>query len=112
MKRYLLFFAMISLLINSCKTATKETDEKEMNEKEAVAINPANVKEVSFDVNGMTCTGCENTVKSGVSELQGIVDVNASYLEGRVKVSFDTTLVSSSDIESAITGKGYKIASE
>ena len=106
MKKIFLLIAITSLLIAACNTKTADSSAKGSS---PASLNPANFSQVEYDVAGMTCTGCENTVKSGVSSLSGVAEVNASFLEGKVLVTFDTTLVSTSDIGAEIGKKGYKV---
>lgn len=104
MKRAHIFFLLSFLIFSACTTRSAE------DEKKSADINPANLVAVEFDVQGMTCSGCENTVKSGISELDGIADVEASFLKAKVLVKFDSTQVNPGEIESSITKKGYKVS--
>ena len=76
-----------------------------------IIIDQSNVKKAEFDISGMTCTGCEEHVKHSVNELPGIVEVEASYEEGKAIVQFDKTKVDLSKIKDAIDGTGYKVTS-
>ena len=44
------------------------------------------MKEIIIKVKGMMCGGCENRVKNALSELDGVGSVEASYIEGIVKI--------------------------
>ncbi len=77
--------------------------------KEVIMVSEANVEKAVFEVSGMTCTGCEEHVKHAVNELPGIVDVEASYEEGKAVVSFDKTRANVDEIKSAIDDTGYKV---
>ena len=107
MKVAIIFFSVCFLVLAGCrnKPAELKTDVKS-----DVEINPEFLIHEEFDVMGMTCTGCENTIKTGISEYPGIDEVTASYLEGKVLVSYDSSMVKSEDIEAAIIMKGYKVA--
>lgn len=41
--------------------------------------------EVVLDVDGMTCDGCENAIRAGVENLDGIASVESSHEEGGPK---------------------------
>lgn len=60
-----------------------------------------------FEVEGMTCGGCEAAVKLSVKKLDGIKKVEASYKEGTAVVQFDPSQVSAEEIEKAIEKLGY-----
>lgn len=77
--------------------------------KEVVIVNASDIQTVTFDVKGMTCTGCEAHVSSEVNKLPGIVKVDANYEEATAKVEFDQSKVSLVQIEEAINSTGYKV---
>lgn len=66
-------------------------------------------KSVIFEVEGMTCTGCENHIIFEVEKLEGIKSVNASYESGTASVEFFIFKVKEDDIINAINKTGYKI---
>jgi copper chaperone CopZ len=80
------------------------------NSKEEAAINPANVVLVDMDVRGMTCTDCENTIKDGINELAGIVDVSADFKAGLARVDVDTSITTVADLKKAVENRGYSVA--
>ncbi len=79
------------------------------NKKEVVIVSQSDIQTVNFDVNGMTCTSCEEHVKHAVNELDGIVNVEASFETGNAEVKFDNTKTSKEKIEDAINATGYKV---
>jgi copper ion binding protein len=66
-------------------------------------------KTVTLAVEGMTCDGCENTVKESVEKLPGVESATASYKEKTAVVSFDSTQSSTTEISKAITDAGYEV---
>lgn len=60
-----------------------------------------------FQVEGMTCGGCEAGVKLAVKRLDGVVSVEASYEEKRATVVYDGTKVTPQAILKAIEKLGY-----
>ena len=79
------------------------------NKKEVVVVSQSDIQTVNFDVKGMTCTSCEEHVKHAVNELEGIVNVAASYENANAEVEFDNTKTSKEQIEKAINSTGYKV---
>jgi copper ion binding protein len=79
------------------------------NKKEVVIVNQSNIQTLNFDVKGMTCASCEEHVKHAVNELEGIVNVKASFENANAEVEFDNTKTSKEDIEKAINSTGYKV---
>jgi len=106
-KKLLSIIITISFLFAACN-ATQEKDTSGSAERKA-EITPENVVLIDMDVNGMTCTGCENTIKTGVSELAGVVSVEASHTDAKTYVKVDTSLTSLEMISEKITSKGYEV---
>ena len=79
------------------------------NKKEVIVVNQSDIQTVNFDVKGMTWASCEEHVKHAVNELEGIVNVAASYEKANAEVEFDNTKTSKEDIEKAINSTGYKV---
>jgi len=93
----LLFLGIVIVACqNSPKTATQE-------ESESVAQSVYIVLEVS----GMTCGGCESTVESALTAIEGVDSAFASYVDEKVKILVDTTKVSVSFIKETIDSEGY-----
>ena len=61
-----------------------------------------------FDVQGMTCGGCEAGIRRGVKNLDGVIDVRASYKTGSAEVTFDPAKVTPEQIAQAIEKVGYQ----
>ena len=97
-----------AVLLAGCNSTSKKTDEAAANP-EAVA---AEWVEVVINVDGMTCDGCENAIKTGVESLEGIASVESSHEEGWTKVKYDKVVTSAEDIEGKITDTGYTVKGE
>ena len=79
------------------------------NKKDIVVVSQSDIQTIKFDVEGMTCAGCEESVKHAVNQLDGILDVIPSYENKNTEVKFDNTKTSKEDIEKAINSTGYKV---
>ncbi len=99
---------LASLLLIGCNSTSKKTDEAAATTENAAA----EWVEVSINVDGMTCDGCENAIKAGVESLDGIASVESSHEEGWTKVKYDKALTSVEDIEGKITDTGYTVKGE
>ena len=88
---------------NTEKKADEATDQ------EALA---AQWVEVTINVEGMTCDGCEKAIKAGVETLEGIATVESSFEEGWTRVKFDENKTTVADIEGKITDTGYTVKGE
>lgn len=76
---------------------------------EVVFVEEANMDAVEFNIQGMTCSGCEAHIESEVNKLDGIIEVNANYEKGSTHVNFDKTKLDPKEIEAAIGKTGYTI---
>ena len=73
----------------------------------SVAAGDAQTVTSTFTVEGMTCGGCELGVEMKVSDLDGVVSVEASYEKGLAGVVHDPEEVTPDEIVAAIEELGY-----
>ena len=104
-KTFVILFAFI-LVLFSCKSGSNDSS---TSGEQTADINPAALVLIDMDVNGMTCTGCENTIKTGLSGLAGVVEVEASHMDAKTFVMVDTSLTSPEEIAQMISSKGYEV---
>ena len=100
--RKLVFIAAVVMVALSCQTK----------EKKSTGSDPAEVVQaVRYEVviEGMTCTGCEETISAGIEKLDGIVSVKADYTEGKATVEFAEGKTDTTAIKESITGSGYGV---
>jgi copper chaperone CopZ len=71
-----------------------------------IALNPSLI-EVS--INGMTCTGCEQTIQTRVGGLEGVKSVKASFVTGKAMIEYLPGVTDTVKIKEMITGSGYKV---
>lgn len=77
--------------------------------KQVVIVSAENVKEVTYFVKGMTCSGCEESVKNEVNQLNGILNVNVNHKTGIAIVQFDKTKLNEEQIIRSIDSTGYEV---
>ncbi|WP_019669910.1 mercuric transport protein MerTP [Eudoraea adriatica] len=77
--------------------------------KQVVYVSESNVVELTYSVEGMTCTGCEAHIENEINKLEGILEVNANYETSKAFIKYDNSLVTADEIESAIRKTGYKL---
>lgn len=68
-----------------------------------------NVRLVEFEIEGMTCKGCEQHVNYEVNQLPGILETHVSYKDAVALVKFDTSMLSEDKITQAVNSTGYKV---
>lgn len=100
--RVLIFISIAVFIFASC--TNKESSQQTSSNNLEIELSKI---EVSID--GMTCTGCEQTIQASVNELPGIHSVKASYVDSNAVIEYDVEQVSISEIKDAINKTGYKV---
>lgn len=108
MKLKILIIPVLALAF-ACQNAPKETAQ----EAESVAEEPtqkilANVQKVELNIEGMTCTGCENAVQKTLDEFEGVYASKADHEKGIAVVELDSTKVDITKVKEAIIELGYE----
>ena len=68
-----------------------------------------NQKVAYVTIKGMTCSGCEQHVKTEIIRLKGITDVNVSYAQANAVVRFNPGQTSVDAIRKAVATTGYNV---
>lgn len=68
-----------------------------------------NVKTIAVElaIQGMTCTGCEQTIQSGISAVKGVKQVKASFKNGKAYVELIPDMADTALIREKVTSSGY-----
>lgn len=111
---------LFTVFIIGCGKSDKQTTEQK-NDKPSTdqngGIDNKNLqvsgsdKSVEIHTSGMTCTGCESTIKGKVKKVDGVKDVIADHKSNTVKASYDPSKTNPDAIKEAITSAGYKVES-
>lgn len=80
------------------------------NNKEISGASESNLKLVNMEIEGMTCTGCEEHVEYAASQLEGVFFTKASYEAGNAAITFDKSVSSLEEVIDAINETGYTVA--
>lgn len=78
-------------------------------ESKVITVESKNITEVNFDIEGMTCTGCEEHIKNAVAQLSGFIEVTADHQTGKATVKFNKSKTNIDKIIVAINETGYKV---
>jgi copper chaperone len=63
---------------------------------------------LKFDVNGMTCGGCSDSVQRALTKIDGVSQVDVSLQLGIVSLEVDPVGVTSALIKTVIANLGYE----
>jgi len=106
----LLFAAIILISFTACggggTKAEKQPDATVMAED---AHAHAHLHYIQVAVEGMTCEGCQNTVKGAITKVEGVDSAMASFTDGRAFAGYAATTPDTAAIRAAITEAGYKV---
>lgn len=78
-------------------------------EKHIMVVDKSDITTTEFKISGMTCSGCEKSVKHEVNKLFGIITSKVSYDDKNAIIEFDKTKTNEAEIEKAINSTGYKV---
>lgn len=67
-----------------------------------------NVMKDTYNIEGMTCASCVQSIEKSVGKLKGINSVAVNLATEKMSVSYDGTLLSGSEIETAVADAGYQ----
>lgn len=62
----------------------------------------------TFNIEGMTCASCVQTVEKATKKLPGVQESNVNLATEKLNISFDENAVSAQDIQNAVDKAGYK----
>ncbi|MBI9063756.1 MAG: heavy-metal-associated domain-containing protein [Marinilabiliaceae bacterium] len=99
MRKVLVLFAL-SFVILSCQSGMKSENQ--------TVSGKVITKELQLKVDGMTCDGCEMTIKKGLEKLDGIIEVKADHESGTAIITVDTTKIDRSKVVASIEELGYR----
>lgn len=67
------------------------------------------MEKITLNVEGMSCSHCENAVKNAVGALDGVANVNVDLAEKTVIIEFDAGKASPNSFRNAIVEEGFDI---
>ncbi|ALS02631.1 ATPase [Enterococcus silesiacus] len=91
-----------------------EYDENKLSEKDIQkAVSDAgyealsNVQQRTFDIDGMTCASCAQTIEKATGKLNGVAKASVNLATEKMVVDFDPSVLNVSDITKAVADAGY-----
>lgn len=75
-----------------------------------VIVQSNNIVKAKLNIEGMTCTGCEESVDYALKSEAGVVSATSSYKTGIAYVEYDKTKIKPEQLKNAVEEKvGYKV---
>jgi copper chaperone CopZ len=78
-------------------------------QKQVVYVQESQVQTITLDIEGMTCAGCEATVKKAARGVHGVLQADASYDTGQATVKYDKSKTTRETITAAINKTGFTV---
>ncbi len=109
--KHTFFLLIIGVALLGCQGSGVKDAGTSGNSNSGSEVSPENLVSFSIDVEGMTCTGCENSVERSLKSMDGVVSAKASHETGKTTVSFDKSILTPESIEENINSGGYRVTS-
>ena len=61
------------------------------------------------EIEGMTCTGCEETIEAGVKKVEGVGSIEASHTDGNARLNLIEGKIELHGVKKVIEASGYKV---
>ncbi len=68
----------------------------------------SNVQQRTFDIDGMTCASCAQTIEKATNKLTGVSKASVNLATEKMVVDFDPSTINVSDITKAVSDAGYE----
>lgn len=65
---------------------------------------------INISVEGITCGGCEKSIRNALLERAGVTEVNASHKTGVVAIDYDDSQIQQDQLKQAIVDAGFDVA--
>lgn len=67
------------------------------------------MRTTTLKIQGMTCGGCVNSVKTVLEKLSGVGQVDVSLENAKAVIQHDTSLASIDQLKAAISDAGFEV---
>lgn len=68
----------------------------------------SNIQQRTFDIEGMTCASCAQTIEKATKQLNGVMEAAVNLATEKLTVTFDPTVLNVSSIMRAVADAGYQ----
>jgi len=104
-------FATEKLNINYDESKVKLSDIQSAVEKAGYKVLVETTNK-TLKIEGMTCAACAKNIERATRKLSGVIESNVNFATEKLTISFEPSLVRTSDIKKAIEKAGYKALEE
>ncbi len=79
------------------------------NNKELVVVENSSFKQINLEIEGMTCTGCNESVDYAASQVAGVFKSTADFETGTAVIEYDASISTPEEIIAAVNETGYLV---
>ena len=69
----------------------------------------SDITKISFEVNGMHCAGCVNSVSKAIDSIEGVIESDVNLATEKAVVTFDKHLTDPDEIAAAVQDAGFEL---
>jgi copper chaperone CopZ len=66
------------------------------------------IKNIKFQLEGITCTGCAEDMENILRDKDGVINVSVNYAEGTVHIEYEPGVIDEKDLFEAVSKLGFK----
>lgn len=67
------------------------------------------MKQERIEIAGMTCINCQNRIRSGLADIDGVQRISVDYRTGQAEIEYDENICSIDQIQACVTSLGYQV---
>lgn len=97
---------LIAIAVASCGNKGQKAEQAAATE---VVAEDIHLHYIQVMVDGMTCTGCENTVKGAIEKVELVYNAKATHVDGYAIAAYDAGTPDTAALREAITTAGYTV---
>ncbi len=75
-------------------------------------MTDSNAQTLRLQVQGMSCSGCEQRIGTALRRLDGVVEATADHMTGEVRLGFDPTSTDRGAVVDRIVLAGYTVEAD
>lgn len=100
------FLILLIIFIVACNNSPTG-DQNQTTNTEELSPQEGVIEVAIFDVSGMHCESCVNTITEALNAMEGISATKVSLETEQAKIKFEPAKVSIEEVKTVIEGKGY-----
>lgn len=78
--------------------------------KQIILVDKSSIQQIEFEIRGMTCEACTETINLALSRVPGILEYKTDFKSGSSTVKFDSSKTREQAITDAVNETGYKVS--